>query len=140
MAGDRAPRGQVGLPADQTTSSKAMISLPRYMAPRRTGRRIETMATFEMRPTVGRLARAGAVFFALWGVLHAVVGLTGTLGYLRGGRVDAAECRAGAGRPRRAGLLDGSSHFRCTRHLGCRHDLAWPAHGLLAGRRHPGCR
>lgn len=43
------------------------------------------MATFETRPTVGRLARAGAVFFALWGVLHAVVGLTGTLGYQQGG-------------------------------------------------------
>lgn len=55
--------------------------------------------------SAGHLARAGAVFFALWAVLHLLAALTGVLGYVQGGATGVLTAYGGAVPPAQPGRL-----------------------------------
>lgn len=84
------------------------------------------MATFATRRSIGRLARAGAVIFALWGLLHLVAALTGIVGYAQGGATGVLTTYAGPSAP-----VQQSRALELAGGIGLNYALDLAAFGLL---------
>jgi hypothetical protein len=63
------------------------------------------MSSIVASPAVGRLTRVGAAFFALWGVLHASVGLSGVFDAVQSGPTAILTVFGGPDTPDQAGPL-----------------------------------